>query len=309
MQVKDNIEQSKLTFALVFFTIRLYYQIFKKGLHLMTAYMIANSIVIIIGLTIKLPIICKPILRFNTWGTITIAAACYSIVQFAAQPFSPVYDKPMVHLALYFMSILVTIILAQPGRIMEMLIMDYFYQAWYNILGSGIMAIMTVAYGALSGADSTTWFTVSAITASDYVLRCIALVITFAVGLLICRRCMPLLLNVSKKMKTLLFAGTVLPAIIFITLKQIVNPDASQLLAGPLVVCYGVLLLVVTTTLLVFFINVFVQIREENNLIQARLESQSIYYHKVLEIQQELREAKHDLTNRMAAYAMTGKGR
>ncbi len=275
----------------------------------MTAYIITNSLLMIFGLTVKFPIVYKPILRFNMWFSTIIVALTYAAVEFAALPSSPVYDRPAAHLALYCISIIVCIILARPDRIMEMLIMEYFYQALYNILGTAIMAILTVAYGALSGADSTTWFSKSTSTASDYILRFATLVICFAVSLVICRRCMPLVLNVSKNLKRLLFAGVILPVIVFVTLKVIINPDSSQVLAGPLVICYGMLLLVVTATLLIFFINIFLHSKEENNLIQARLEAQNIHYHRVLEIQQELREAKHDLANRIAAYNISGNAK
>ena len=275
----------------------------------MTAYIITNSLLMIFGLAVKFPIVYKPILRFNMWfSTIVVAITC-AAVEFAALPSSPVYDSPMAHLILYYISILVCIILARPDRITEMLIMEYFYQFLYNILGTAVMAILTVIYGALSGAASTTWFSKSTSTASDYVIRCTALAICFAVSLIICRRCMPLVLNVNRKLKRLLFAGVILPVIVFVTLKVIINPDASQVLAGPLVICYGILLLVVTATLLIFFTNVFLHAKEENNLIQSRLEAQNRHYHRVLEIQQELREAKHDLANRMAAYNITGSGK
>ncbi len=275
----------------------------------MTAYLITNALLMIFGLTVKFPIVYKPVLRFNMWFSTIVAALTYAAVELAALPSSPVYDRPAAHLILYCISILVCIILARPDRIMEILIMEYFYQALYNILGTAIMAILTVAYGALSGADSTTWFSKSTSTASDYVLRFATLAICFAVSLVICRRCMPLVLNVSRKLKRLLFAGVILPVIVFVTLKIIINPDASQVLAGPLVICYGMLLLMVAVTLLIFFISIFLHSKEENNLIQARLEAQNIHYHKVLEIQQELREAKHDLANRMAAYNISGSAR
>ena len=55
-------------------------------------------------------------------------------------------------------------------------------------------------------------------------------------------------------------------------------------------------------SLLVFFINVFFKTREENQLMQAKAEAQNEYYYRVLKIQQELRETKHDLVNRLVAY-------
>ena len=39
--------------------------------------------------------------------------------------------------------------------------------------------------------------------------------------------------------------------------------------------------------------------------MQAKIEAQNEYYHRVLKIQQELREAKHDLVNQLVAYNMS----
>lgn len=36
--------------------------------------------------------------------------------------------------------------------------------------------------------------------------------------------------------------------------------------------------------------------------MQAKTEAQNEYYYRVLKIQQELRETKHDLVNRLVAY-------
>ena len=108
--------------------------------------------------------------------------------------------------------------------------------------------------------------------------------------------------NVSRRLKHLLFAGVVLPVFIFVVLKHIADPNHTQLFAGPLIICYGILLVILTVSFLVFFISIFVQTKEENRLVQAKIEAQSEHYRRVLRIQQELREAKHDLANRLAAY-------
>ena len=84
--------------------------------------------------------------------------------------------------------------------------------------------------------------------------------------------------------------GTAVPIFIFMVLRQAIDPDTSQMLAGAMVACYGILLTLMAVSLLVFFI------------IQAKIEAQSEYYHRVLKIQQELREAKHDLANQLVAY-------
>ena len=136
----------------------------------------------------------------------------------------------------------------------------------------------------------------------NFAIRCIATVLAFTIALIICRKCVPLMSNLSKRLKLPLFMGTAVPIFIFMVLRQAIDPDTSLMLAGAMVAGYGIMLALMAVSLLIFFINVFLQTREYNQLVQAKIEAQNEYYHRVLRIQQELREAKHDLANRLVAY-------
>ena len=98
--------------------------------------------------------------------------------------------------------------------------------------------------------------------------------------------------------------GFVLPIYLFIAFSRFFITDQQQYLDGFVVIIYGILLIVTTVSLLIFFINIFMQAKEDNRLIQTRIESQNMHYRRVLKAQQELREAKHDLKNRLAAYSL-----
>lgn len=268
----------------------------------MITYHIIYALLMTAGLVIKFPLLYKNMLRFNIHITIIIATAVYAAEELAYLSFSPLCDNTPALFIIYLLSVAANIILIRFDRIIDMLILDCFYQFLYNIMGTAIIAVMVAVYGAVTGADMNTWFAQSTSTAADYRIRCIAVAMCFIIALVICRKCKPLMLNMSMKLKLPLFMGTAVPVFIFMVLRHIIDPDTSQMLSGFLVVCYGILLTLMAISLLIFFINVFLKTREENQLMQAKIEAQNEYYHRVLKIQQELREAKHDLVNQLVAY-------
>ncbi len=268
----------------------------------MITYHIIYALLMTAGLVIKFPLLYKNMLRFNVHITIIIATAVYAAEELSYLSFSPLCDNTSALFIMYLLAVATAIMLIRFDRIIDMLILDCFYQFLYNIIGTAIIAVMVAVYGAVTGADMNTWFAQSTSTAADCRIRCIALVMSVIIALVICRKCKPLMLNMSMKLKLPLFMGTAVPIFIFMVIRHIANPDASQMLSGFLVVCYGILLTLMAISLLIFFINVFLKTREENQLMQAKIETQNEYYHRVLKIQQELREVKHDLVNQLVAY-------
>ena len=254
------------------------------------------------GTVTKFPLLYKNMLRFNVPVTVINTAVTSSAMELAYLPFSPLCDNAPALLFIYLLSIAATVMLIRFDRLIDMLILDCFYQFFYNILGTAIITVLTAIYGAVTDADMNTWFSQSTSTAADYIMRCAAVAVCFVIALIICLRCIPLIVNMNMKLKLPLFMGTAVPVFIFMVLRHIIDPDTSQMLSGFLVVCYGILLTLMAISLLIFFINVFLKTREENQLMQAKIEAQNEYYHRVLKIQQELREAKHDLVNQLVAY-------
>ena len=264
----------------------------------MITYHIIYALLTTAGTVIKFPLLYKNMLRFNVPLTVIITAVTSSAMELAYLPFSPLCDNAPALLFIYLLSIAATVMLIRFDR----LILDCFYQFFYNILGTAIITVLTAIYGAVTDADMNTWFSQSTSTAAAYIMRCAAVAMCFVIALIICLRCIPLIVNMNMKLKLPLFMGTAVPVFIFMVLRHIIDPDTSQMLSGFLVVCYGILLTLMAISLLIFFINVFLKTREENQLMQAKIEAQNEYYHRVLKIQQELREAKHDLVNQLVAY-------
>jgi hypothetical protein len=275
----------------------------------MLIYEIIDSAIMASGHVAKYPVIYKPWLRFNVYLTMLIAAIVYGIGELAYVSASPVSDNRTVLMLTWLLAEIVNILLVRKDKIIDMLILEYFYQFVYNIIGTGLIAAITIIYSLLSGEGANMQFDRLTATSSDFIIRIISTALCFTISLMLCRKCTVIMANLQRRLKLLLFWGMVVPLSAFMILKNLVVLTAEDMSQGPIVVCYGLLLAWVSVCLLVFFISVFLQTREEARLIQIRTEAQSLHYKRVLKAQQELREAKHELKNRLVAYSMAGHNR
>ncbi len=272
----------------------------------MIVYEIIDSLLMAAGHVAKYPIIYKPWLRSNVYMTMLIAAVVYGLNELAYVSISPVSENSTVLLLTWLLAELVNILLVRRDKIIDMLILEYFYQFTYNIIGTALIAMFTAIYSMLSGTDVNMWFDRLTSTKSDFIIRMMATVICFAVSLAICRKCMTFMSNLKKKLKLLLFWGMILPLSAFMIIKNFAALDSDNMMQGPVVICYGILLACVSVCLIIFFTSVFLQTKEENRLMQIKIEVQNQQYQRILKAQQEAREAKHDLNNRLAAYTVAG---
>ncbi len=272
----------------------------------MLVYEIIDSALMASGHVAKYPVIYKSWLRFNVYVTMLIAAAVYGINEFAYLSVSPVSDNNIVLMLTWLLAEIVNILLVRRDKIIDMLILEYFYQFVYNIIGTGLIAAFTIIYSLLSGEAVSMQFDRLTATGSDFIIRIISTALCFAISLMLCRKCTVIMANLQRRLKLLLFWGMVVPLSAFMILKNLVALTAEDMAQGPLVVCYGLLLAWVSVCLLIFFTSVFLQTREDARLVQIKTEAQNLHYRRVLKAQQELREAKHDLKNRLVAYRMAG---
>ena len=261
--------------------------------------------IVTIVLTAAFIIIFKDMLRFNIYISTAIIAIVFAVDELVYMPFSPGYDSNIIITITYILMILTCILLVRPDKIIDMLIIDCFFHFLYNIIGTALMALSAAVYGAITGADPDTWFTTSTSTASDEIIRYVAVVVAAAVATIIVLKCMHIILNLNLRLKLPLFLGTAVPMYTFMILKNLLVYDSSQLLSGTFVVCYGLLLTIIAISLFVFFINVFLKTKGDNQLAQLQIEAQNAHYQKILNLQQELRETKHDLVNQLVAYRLS----
>lgn len=272
----------------------------------MTGFITTIYIIIIVsGLTAAYFVLFRDMMRFNIYLTTAIMALAYTADNVSDFSFSPICGNSILITLVYLMSVAVAALLIQTDKILDMLIIYFFFTFIYNIIGTLLVAILTVVYGAIQGADASTWFSFESSTDADILMRSIATLITSIVSIIICRRCMFIILNADSRLKLPLLMGTTVPMVIFVAARDFLYYDTEQMLEGPAVICYGLLLLLVSVSLFVFFVNVFFKAKEENKLIQIQVDLQNMQYQRVLKIQQELRETKHDLANQLVAYKLS----
>ena len=204
---------------------------------------------------------------------------------------------------------LIHVVLVRKEYIADTLITYELLALVLNVAASALMAALSFIYSRISGQSSETWYITDTATPADFIMRTICVIAGTAFGLIICRKGIPVLQSVRSRLKLMLCMGFVLPILLFITFSRIFITDSQQYLSGSFVIAYGILIIVTTVSLFIFFVSVFMQTKENNRLIQARIESQNMHYHRVLKAQQELREAKHDLANRLAAYSIAQTNR
>ena len=242
-------------------------------------------------------------LRFSVPATMLTASMIYGLDLLACRlPLLSEAGWPLAIVSSVVM--LIHVVLVRKEYIADTLITYELLALVLNVAASALMAALSFIYSRISGQSSETWYINETSTAADFIMETICVIAGAAFGLIVCRKCIPILQNVRSGLKLMLCMGFVFPLFLFIILSRIFVTEQEQQLGGPLVIAYGILLIVVSVSLLIFFISVFMQTKENNRLIQTRIESQNMHYHRVLKAQQELREAKHDLVNSIAAYSI-----
>ncbi len=242
-------------------------------------------------------------LRFSVPATMITASMIYGLDLLACRlPLLSEAGWPLAIVSSVVM--LIHVVLVRKEYIADTLITYELLALVLNVAASALMAALSFIYSRISGQSSETWYINETSTAADFIMETICVIAGAAFGLIVCRKCIPVLQNVRSGLKLMLCMGFVFPLFLFIILSRIFVTEQEQQLGGPLVIAYGILLIVVSVSLLIFFISVFMQTKENNRLIQTRIESQNMHYHRVLKAQQELREAKHDLVNSIAAYSI-----
>ena len=104
----------------------------RKVLHMIT-YHIIYALLMTAGVVIKFPLLYKNMLRFNVPVTVIITAVTSSAMELAYLPFSPLCDNAPALLFIYLLSVAVTVMLIRFDSLIDMLILDCFYQFFYNI--------------------------------------------------------------------------------------------------------------------------------------------------------------------------------
>lgn len=191
--------------------------------------------------------------------------------------------------------------LVKNGTRRLMLIVYMIYVFVYNALAGLIVSAMTTVYGIIAGKSNQTWFIGATMTQADFVLKWTGALISYAVAILICHRCIHLLEYLSEGEKRFVSLGFIIPDTLCMLITRIFGTSSEALLGGILVALYAVYLTWMAGLSMVSLLLPFIRLRRENKRLRLKMEEQYKYYQKVLETQEKLREIRHDLKNRLVA--------
>lgn len=176
----------------------------------------------------------------------------------------------------------------------------------FNILGIAIIAVLTAFYGILMGEDSQTWFLDETATQADYIIKYIGMIIGYVVSFLITKKCISLLEYLTEKEVWLFSVGLVGLHMLFTFVTRTFMEDSSQYMSGLFVTLYGIFNVGMALLGVLTLILPLLRLRRENWKLRTQMEEQYVYYRKVMETQQMLREIRHDLKNRLVVEAVAG---
>lgn len=201
-------------------------------------------------------------------------------------------------------TIFVGAFMMRKGTRCKMLILYIIQVFVYNILGVAMIAVMTVCYGLLTGKSSQTWFVDTTMTQTDHFMKWIGMVLSYCAALWICKKCISLLESLSKKEQCFFSSALIIPDILFLAASRSFIVSDDQMLAGIFVTLYGIFTIWLAIVISLVLLIPFLRLRRENHMLQEQMEAQYLYYTKVLEMQSQLREIRHDLKNRLIVETM-----
>lgn len=203
----------------------------------------------------------------------------------------------LVHYAFFFIN-LIPIKLEKVDRV---LVLQMLYLFLYNVIGTIAMVICTTAYGILSGSDNETWMAPSASTSMDYIIHYILILPVGYLAAYLAQKGSPLVEKLTKNERIFLILGTVVPNYAFYAFRRLTTEDVSDYYGGIIVVFYGIFMISLGLCLVIFIEMALIRIRGERKEMQMLMEQQNAQYKTICELQEGVRELRHDLVNHMAA--------
>ena len=191
--------------------------------------------------------------------------------------------------------------LTQKGWRRSMLILYMVYAFLYNALAGVIISAMTTAYGIFAGKSNQTWFVGATMTESDFILKWTGALLSYAAAILICRKCIQLLAYLREREKWFFSLGFLITDTVCMLLTRLFATNSAAMLGGFLVAIYAIDIIWLAAFSTLTLVLPLIRLRCENRRLQAQMEEQYQYYRKVLKTQQQLREIRHDLKNRLVA--------
>ncbi len=201
---------------------------------------------------------------------------------------------------IHYCFVLLGLIPFQRNKIVRMLIIQILYLFVFNVIGSISMVICTTGYSLIAGTSNETWMASSISTSMDDFFHYTLLIPVSYVACLIARKGLPLIEKLTDRERLLLMLGTAMPNYAFYAFKLLVAEEVSDYYGGIVVILYGLLMAWVALCLILFIETVLIRLSGERKELQVQMELQKQQYEKIRNLQDGVRELRHDLINHLA---------
>lgn len=209
----------------------------------------------------------------------------------------------LVHYTFFFIN-LIPIKLEKVDRVR---VLQMLYLFLYNVIGTIAMVVCTTFYGVLSGSDNETWMAPGASTSMDYIIHYISILPVGYIAAYLARKGSPLVEKLTRNERIFLILGTVVPNYAFYGFRRLTTEDASDYYGGIIVIFYGIFMISLGLCLVIFIEMALIRIASEQKEIQMLMNQQNEQYEIICELQDGVRELRHDIINHMAAGSISAE--
>ncbi len=209
----------------------------------------------------------------------------------------------LVHYIFFFIN-LIPIELEKVDRV---LVLQMLYLFLYNVIGTIAMVVCTTLYGVLSGSDNETWMAPGASTSMDYIIHYILILPVGYIAAYLARKGSSLVEKLTRNERIFLILGTVVPNYAFYAFRRLTTEDVSDYYGGIIVIFYGIFMISLGLCLVIFIEMALIRIASERKEMQLLMNQQNDQYEIICELQDGVRELRHDIINHMAAGSVSAE--
>lgn len=205
------------------------------------------------------------------------------------------------YVIIHFLFVIIQLIPFQSKKIVRVLIVQMLFLFVFNAIGMISMVICTTGYGFIAGVSNETWMArgISSTSIDDFFQYSLLIPVAY-VSCLIARKGLPLVEKLTDRERLLLMLGTAIPNYAFYAFKMLAAEEVADYYGGIVVILYGLFMAWVALCLLLFAETVLFRFRGERKELQIQMELQKQQYEKIRNVQDSVRELRHDLINHMA---------
>ena len=167
----------------------------------------------------------------------------------------------------------------------------------YNLIATILMLIVSNIYGLISGNDADLWFTIFNIGLAECVMLITVMSVTCFLICVISKKLILIVERLEKRQQLLLCITLMIPIQGYSHLRHLTPMTVEHSLSAGYVLLYVLIILIPVLCMIIFLGILYSKYRLQNRKISMDLSMQSEYYYQILDMQETLRELKHDLSN------------